>query len=67
MNYNQPQSYQEMFQMAMEELKRQTDLYFEGKKLEFDKYVDDKIQQEKDKCCVGGPQWGHAWDCKKLP
>ena len=18
-------------------------------------------------CCAGGPQWGHAWDCKKLP
>lgn len=18
-------------------------------------------------CCDGGPQWGHAWDCKKLP
>jgi hypothetical protein len=19
------------------------------------------------KCCEGGSQWGHAWDCKKLP
>ena len=18
-------------------------------------------------CCAGGPQWGHAWDCKKCP
>lgn len=18
-------------------------------------------------CCAGGPQWGHAWDCKGLP
>lgn len=18
-------------------------------------------------CCVGGPNWGHVWDCKKLP
>jgi hypothetical protein len=18
-------------------------------------------------CCQGGPQWGHAWDCQKLP
>lgn len=18
-------------------------------------------------CCAGGPQWGHAWDCKTLP
>lgn len=18
-------------------------------------------------CCAGGPQWGHAWDCKSLP
>ena len=18
-----------------------------------------------DKCCSGGPQWGHAWDCPK--
>lgn len=18
-------------------------------------------------CCKGGPQWGHAWDCKELP
>lgn len=18
-----------------------------------------------DKCCEGGPQWGHAWDCPK--
>lgn len=21
----------------------------------------------KPKCCEGGPQWGHAWDCKKCP
>lgn len=21
----------------------------------------------KDACCAGGPQWGHAWDCKELP
>lgn len=20
-----------------------------------------------EKCCAGGPQWGHAWDCKTLP
>jgi hypothetical protein len=19
------------------------------------------------KCCGGGPQWGHAWDCETLP
>ena len=19
------------------------------------------------KCCAGGPQWGHAWDCPKCP
>lgn len=19
------------------------------------------------KCCEGGPQWGHAWNCKTLP
>ncbi|MCT7372719.1 hypothetical protein A7R75_27320 [Mycolicibacterium llatzerense] len=19
------------------------------------------------KCCDGGPQWGHAWDCRTLP
>lgn len=19
-----------------------------------------------EKCCIGGPQWGHAWDCKKI-
>lgn len=20
-----------------------------------------------EKCCEGGPQWGHAWTCKNLP
>jgi hypothetical protein len=19
------------------------------------------------RCCAGGPQWGHAWDCPKCP
>lgn len=19
------------------------------------------------KCCSGGPQWGHAWNCPKVP
>lgn len=30
----QPQSYADMFQMAMQELKKQTDIYFEAKKRE---------------------------------
>ena len=21
----------------------------------------------KPECCGGGPQWGHAWECRKLP
>lgn len=45
----QPQSYAEMFQMAMQELKKQTDIYFEMKKKEFDDYVEEtygKITKE---------------------
>lgn len=42
----QPQSYAEMFEMAMQELKKQTDIYFEMKKKEFDKYVDRKVQEK---------------------
>lgn len=37
----QPQSYAEMFQMAMQELKKQTDLYFEMKKKEFDQHIEE--------------------------
>jgi hypothetical protein len=22
---------------------------------------------KEEKCCEGGPQWGHAWDCPKCP
>lgn len=47
--YQQPQSYSEMFQSAMQELKNQTDLYFEFKKKEFDKHVEEtygKITKE---------------------
>lgn len=24
-----------------------------------------KKSYKPEKCCEGGPQWGHAWDCKK--
>lgn len=47
--YQQPQSYADMFQAAMQELKKQTDLYFELKKKEFDKHVEEtygKITKE---------------------
>lgn len=43
----QPQSYEEMFRFAMQELKRQTDFYFEFKKEEFDKYIESKLKEEK--------------------
>jgi F0F1-type ATP synthase membrane subunit b/b' len=23
-----------------------------------------KVQKQNEQCCEGGPQWGHAWDCK---
>jgi len=39
--YEQQQSYADMFQMAMQELKKQTDLYFEFKKKEFDKHIEE--------------------------
>lgn len=42
----QPQSYADMFQTAMFELRKQTDLYFELKKKEFDEYVDQKIEEK---------------------
>lgn len=48
----EPQTYAGMFQAAMSELKRQTDLYFEFKKKEFDKYVEEthaKNSKEDDK------------------
>ena len=42
MSYDkQPQSYADMFQIAMQELNKQTDLYFEMKKKEFDKHVEE--------------------------
>lgn len=40
-----PQSYADMFQAAMFELRKQTDLYFELKKKEFDEYVNKKIEE----------------------
>lgn len=43
---NQPSSYAEMFQRIMEEMRRQTDIYFEFKKREFDQYVESKIEGE---------------------
>lgn len=46
MSHQQPQSYADMFQAAMRELKRQTDLYFEFKKKEFDEYVDNKLEEK---------------------
>lgn len=49
MNDKQPQSYADMFQMAMQELKKQTDIYFEMKKKEFDKHTEEtygKITKE---------------------
>lgn len=42
----QPQSYADMFQMIMQEFKKQTDLYFEMKKKEFDEYVDSKAKEK---------------------
>lgn len=46
MHSKQPQSCAEMFQMAMQELKKQTDLYFETKKKEFDEYMDRKLEEK---------------------
>jgi hypothetical protein len=64
-DYHNPQTYQEIFQYICMESKKQADIYFELKKKEFDKYVEDKMKGV-DKCCEGGPQWGHSWDCNKL-
>lgn len=25
------------------------------------------VEELQQKCCNGGPQWGHAWDCPKCP
>jgi hypothetical protein len=34
---------------------------------EFVKIYDNEIDKIiEPSCCEGGPQWGHAWDCKKL-
>lgn len=27
----------------------------------------DELRRDRDKCCGGGPQWGHATDCPSLP
>lgn len=43
-NWQQPTSYQEMFHMAMREMKRQTDEYFDYKKAEFYKSTADQIE-----------------------
>jgi len=24
-------------------------------------------EEKKPQCCGGGPQWGHAWNCRTLP
>lgn len=41
----QPQSYAEMFQIAMWELEKRTDEYFKWKEKQFDEYMDRKIQE----------------------
>lgn len=46
MSNRQPQSYADMFHMAMQELKKQTDIYFEMKKKEFDEYVVRKMEEK---------------------
>lgn len=44
--YNQPQSFAEMAQYMLSEIKRHTDLHFEQKKVEFDEYVDKVIKEK---------------------
>lgn len=51
------------------ELKQITDYY--RKKMEAGKVLRTAIlaldEAWNGKCCDGGPQWGHAWNCPKLP